>query len=57
MQFLITSIALLMGVRIAPNSLYIVLAIIIITITVVGFSTFSICVATFMKTREGFSGI
>jgi len=58
MQFMIiTPIALLIGVRIVPNPLDIMFVIIIITITSVGFSTFSIWIATFMKTRERFMGI
>jgi ABC-2 type transport system permease protein len=58
MQFLIiTPIALLMGVRIVPNPLYIILAIIVMAITAIGFSAFSVWIATFMKTRERFMGL
>ncbi|KUO86023.1 MAG: multidrug ABC transporter permease [Caldivirga sp. CIS_19] len=58
MQLLIiTPIALLMGVRIVPNPLYIILAIIAMAITAIGFSAFSVWIATFMKTRERFMGL
>jgi len=58
MQFLIiTPIALLMGVRIVPNPLYIILAIIVMAITAIGFSAFSVWIATFTKTRERFMGL
>jgi ABC-type polysaccharide/polyol phosphate export systems, permease component len=58
MQFLIiTPIALLMGVRIVPDPLYIILAIIVMAITAIGFSAFSVWIATFMKTRERFMGL
>jgi ABC-2 type transport system permease protein len=58
MQLLIiTPIALLMEVRIVPNPLYIILAIIAMAITAIGFSAFSVWIATFMKTRERFMGL
>mgnify|MGYP001772714156 CR=1 FL=1 len=57
-QFLIiVPIALAMGVKIIPNPVNLILAVIVIVVAAVGFSAFSIWIATFMRTRERFMGI
>ncbi len=53
----IIPVALLIGVRFFPNALYFVLAFFIIFLTSAGFAALSICIASFMKTRERFMGI
>ncbi len=54
---IIVPVALLIGVRFAPNILYFVLALLIIFFASGGFAAISILVASFMKTRERFMGI
>ncbi|WP_237699669.1 ABC transporter permease [Vulcanisaeta moutnovskia] len=54
---IITSIAIALGVKIEPNPFYLLLSLIIVVITFIGFSVFSIWIATYMKIRERFMGI
>lgn len=54
---IITPIALALGVRIEPNPAYLLLSLFIVVITAIGFSAFSIWIASYMKTRERFMGI
>ncbi len=57
-QFIIiTPIAIALGVRIEPNPIYLLLSLFIVMITAIGFSAFSIWIASHMKTRERFMGI
>ncbi|GAB6944453.1 ABC transporter permease [Vulcanisaeta sp. JCM 14467] len=54
---IITPIALALGVRVEPNPAYLLLSLFIVVITAIGFSAFSIWIASYMKTRERFMGI
>ncbi|WP_054856794.1 ABC transporter permease [Vulcanisaeta sp. JCM 16159] len=54
---IITPIAIALGVRVKSNPIYLMLSLFIVVITAVGFSAFSIWIATYMKTRERFMGI
>ncbi|MBI2185314.1 MAG: ABC transporter permease [Thaumarchaeota archaeon] len=56
-SLIILPVALLIGVRFVPNPLYFVLAIVVIFLISGGFASFSILIASFMKTRERFMGI
>ncbi|BDR92755.1 ABC transporter permease [Vulcanisaeta souniana] len=50
-------IAIALGVRIEANPIYLLLSLFIVVITAIGFSAFSIWIASYMKTRERFMGI
>jgi ABC-2 type transport system permease protein len=54
---IIVPVALLIGVRFAPNPLYFFAALLILFLISGGFAAISILVASLMKTRERFMGI
>ncbi|WP_268238053.1 ABC transporter permease [Vulcanisaeta souniana] len=54
---IIMPIAIALGVRIEANPIYLLLSLFIVVITAIGFSAFSIWIASYMKTRERFMGI
>ncbi|WP_243679947.1 ABC transporter permease [Vulcanisaeta souniana] len=53
---IIMPIAIALGVRIEANPIYLLLSLFIVVITAIGFSAFSIWIASYMKTRERFMG-
>ncbi|MCX6777071.1 MAG: ABC transporter permease [Candidatus Micrarchaeota archaeon] len=54
---LIIPFAVLIGVRLLPNFLYIILALVIVFVASSGFAALSILIASILKTRERFMGL